>query len=173
MAIHVKPETALRGTRAIVQAKTLLRHNVLNPFTAGLSSGSSRGPYPLRRKFDSSSRNHFNARVTQLVECHLAMVDVDGSNPFSRSSNSPLRFSWGHVHPLSFTDRRGLPFMRRWPSGWVLAFQASQTGPTPVRRSIYGDSFNGKTGDSKSSVVGSSPAPRAFQNEESMIARVR
>ena len=26
--------------------------------------------------------------------------------------------------------------MRRWPSGWALAFQASQTGPTPVRRSM-------------------------------------
>lgn len=144
-----------------MQAKTLLRHNVLNPFTAGLSSGSSRGPYPLRRKFDSSSRNHFNARVTQLAECHLAMVDVDGSNPFSRSSNSPLRFSWGHASPFLYRSTGTSFSMRRWPSGWALAFQASQTGPTPVRRSIYGDSFNGKTGDSKSSVVGSSPAPRA------------
>ena len=60
MAIRVKPETALRGTRAIVQVRTLLRHNVLNPFlNAVLSSGSSRGPYPLRRMFDSSRRNHF------------------------------------------------------------------------------------------------------------------
>lgn len=32
MAIHVKPETALRGTRAIVQVRTLLRHNVLDLF---------------------------------------------------------------------------------------------------------------------------------------------
>jgi hypothetical protein len=28
----------------------------------------------------------FNAGVTQLVECHLAMVDVESSNLFARSN---------------------------------------------------------------------------------------
>ena len=30
--------------------------------------------------------SNFSAGVTQRLECHLAKVDVEGSNPFSRSS---------------------------------------------------------------------------------------
>ena len=36
----------------------------------------------------------FDASVTQLAECHLAKVDVEGSNPFARTIASWLRLSY-------------------------------------------------------------------------------
>lgn len=33
---------------------------------------------------------HTNAKIAQLVEHHLAKVEVEGSNPFFRSTSTPL-----------------------------------------------------------------------------------
>ena len=104
------------------------------------------------------------ARVTQLAECHLAMVDVDGSSPFSRSTlKDPIAL--GICERCKSIGAAGKLRRARCVHRLTARFSDSHSeglGSTPSGRATIRRSFKGRTAVSKTADASSSLALRAI-----------
>ena len=76
---------------------SLVQIQLLAPIRSVAQPGSAPAWGAGGREFESHHSDHYKyniAGVAQLVEHHVANVNVDGSNPFTRSKSHPLLAQW-------------------------------------------------------------------------------